>query len=122
MQDYLVKSYSSSSNYKEALAALERLGQLTFEQKQVYQRIAFFRGVELFNQDDKEKAIQLFDQSLTHTSLPEYKALCYYWKGEAYHALGEFSQAVKQFEKFLYVSGSFRLAEYANVYYALGYA
>ena len=122
VQDYLVKSYSTSSNYREALAALERLGQLTFEQKQVYQRMAFFRGVELFNQDEKEKAIQLFDQSLTYTSLPEYKALCYYWKGEAYYALGEFSQAVKLYQKFLYASGSFRLAEYANVYYALGYA
>ncbi len=122
VQDYLVKSYSSSSNYKEALVALEHLGQLTFEQKQVYQRMAFFRGIELFNQDDKKRAIQLFDQSLTYTYLPEYKALCYYWKGEAYHAIGEFSQAVKQFEKFLYASGSFRLAEYANVYYALGYA
>ena len=74
-------SLSSSSNYKEALAALERLDQLTFEQKQVYQRMAFFRGVELFNQDDKRKAIKLFNQSLTYTSLPEYKALCYYWKG-----------------------------------------
>ena len=122
VQDYLVKSYSSSNNYKEALEALERLGQLTFEQKQVYQRMAFFRGVELFNQDDKRKAIKLFNQSLTYTSLPEYKALCYYWKGEAHHALGEFSQAVKQFEKFLYTSGSFRLEEYANVYYSLGYA
>ena len=95
---------------------------MTFEQKQVYQRMAFFRGVELFNQDEKGMAIQFFDQSLTYTSLPEYKALCYYWKGEAFHALGQFSKAVKQFEKFLYASGSFRLAEYANVYYALGYA
>ena len=117
-----MKSYSSSSNYKEALAALELLSQLTFEQTQVYQRMAFFRGIELFNQDDIKRAIQLFYQSLTYTSLPEYKALCYYWKGEAYHTIGEFSQAVKQFEKFLYTSGSFRLAEYANVYYALGYA
>ena len=74
VQDYLVKSYSSSNNYKEALEALERLGQLTFEQKQVYQRMAFFRGVELFNQDDKRKAIKLFNQSLTYTSLPEYKS------------------------------------------------
>ena len=122
VQDYIVKSYSSSSNYKEALEALERLDQLTYEQKQVYQRIAFFRGVELFNQDNKDKAIQFFDRSLKYSYLPEYKALCYYWKGEAYHALGDFSQAVNQFEKFLYASGSFRLAEYANVYYALGYS
>ena len=122
VQDYLVKSYSSSSNYKEALSALERLDQLTFEQKQVYQRMAFFRGVELFNQDDKDKAIQFFDQSLKYSYLPEYKALCYYWKGEAFHAMGNFSQAVNQFEKFLYSSGSFRLAEYTNVYYALGYS
>ena len=122
VQDYLVKSYSSSSNYKEALAALERLDQLTFEQKQVYQRMAFFRGVELFNKDDKDKAIKFFDKSLKYTSISEYKALCYYWKGEAFHALGQFSQSVKQFENFLYASGSFRLKEYANVYYALGYA
>lgn len=122
VQDYLVMSYSSSSNYKDALIALKDLNELTFEQKQVYQRMAFFRGVELFNQDEKEKAIQLFDQSLKFTSLPSYKALCYYWKGEAYHSLGEFAKAVNQFEKFLYASSSFRLPEYANAYYALGYS
>ena len=61
--------------------------------------MAFFRGIELYNQDRKEQAIQLFDQSLQYPISEEYKSLCFYWKGEAYHALGMFKKAVQQFEK-----------------------
>ena len=122
IQGYLVNAYSFSSNYKEALIAFENFEQLTFDQKAVYQRMAFFRGIELYNQDRKEQAIQLFDQSLQYPVSEEYKSLCFYWKGEAYHTLGMFKKAVQQFEKFLYNSGSFNLDEFANVYYSLAYA
>ena len=88
IQGYLINAYSFSSNYKEALSAFENFEQLTFDQKVVYQRMAFFRGIELYNQDHKEQAIQLFDQSLQYPISEEYKSLCFYWKGEAYHALG----------------------------------
>lgn len=122
IQDYLIQAYSSSKDYKAALASLEQLGALSFEQKQAYQRMAYFRGIELLNQESEDLALKYFEKSLTYPIHGEYKALCYYWKGEAYDALGQFSKSVQQYEKFLYASGSFRLPEYANVYYALGYA
>jgi tetratricopeptide (TPR) repeat protein len=122
IQDYLVQAYSSSNDYKSALASLEQLGTLSFEQKQSYQRMAYFRAVELFNNESEELALKYFEKSLKYPIHGEYKALCYYWKGEAYDALGRFADAIQQYEKFLYASGSFRLPEYANVYYALGYA
>ena len=83
-----------SSNYKEALSAFENFEQLTFDQKLFIKKMAFFRGMELYNQDHKEQAIQLFDQSfLQYPISEEYKSLCFYWKGEAYHALGMFKKS-----------------------------
>lgn len=122
VEDYLVKSYSSSSDYQSALVVLSDLDVLTFEQKQAYQRMAYFRGVELFNAGEKDKALKQFEKSLSYPLQGEYVALAHYWTGEALHALGMFDKAIDAFERFLFASASFRLQEFENVYYALGYA
>lgn len=122
VENYLIKSYSSSKDYQSALLALAAMDNLTFEQKQAYQRMAYFRGVELFNSGEKAKALKKFEQSLSFPLQAEYIALCHYWSGEALHSLGAFDQAVDAFERFLFASGSFRLSEFENAYYALGYA
>lgn len=120
--DYLMKAYAVSNSYKEAIQAMDALNELTYEQRRAYQRMAYFRGVELYNSSSFEEAIKSFDKSDEFDISPSFSALCAYWRGESMYALKMYEEAEKHFKKFLYASGSFRLPEYVHVYYSLGYS
>ena len=57
---YLVQSYLNARNYRLALESLEKADLRSDELKTAYQKIAFYRGVELFNNLDYAKCPGLF--------------------------------------------------------------
>ena len=66
IETLLIDSYITSKNYKEALKLLE--GKKSFENKVAYQKVAFYRGLELYNEGDYQEAESLFDASLKRIS------------------------------------------------------
>ena len=122
INNYLINNYSNSNNYSDALNSLDALSSMDYNQKISYQRMAYFRGIELFNSQEKESALNYFNKSLKYSISSKYSALSYYWMGESYYDLGQFNNAVKYFDKFIYSPGSFQLEEYDNIDYSLGYS
>ena len=82
--NYLGKFYMSTKNYKDAFMYLDKIQDKSRDNKKAYQRVAFFRGIELFNNLEFQKAINFFDKSLIYSSFDaEIKAQTMYWKAEA---------------------------------------
>ena len=54
IETLLIDSYITSKNYKEALKLLE--GKKSFENKVAYQKVAFYRGLELYNESNYKEA------------------------------------------------------------------
>ncbi len=52
--DYLVGTFMQIKNYKAALAALDKIGNKDSRLEEAYQKVAFFRGLELFKNLDFE--------------------------------------------------------------------
>jgi TolA-binding protein len=120
-RDYLVNIYMTTKNYKDALASIEKIKVLDEKLAMAYQKIAYFRGVELFNDKKITDAIVLFDKSNTQPYDKIIKAQCYYWKAEAQYRLSQFDSAIENYDAFLLLPGSFSLPEYNKAYYSLGY-
>jgi TolA-binding protein len=119
---YLVLAFMSTRNYKTALALLEKIRNKTPEIEKAYQRISYFRGLELFNNLLFNDAINKFDESLKYKQYDnEIKTLCYYWKGESYYRLKDYKSALQYFNTFMSSSGAASLDIYDNCLYNIAY-
>ncbi len=121
--NFLVMAYLYTSNYKEALKSLEMISEKDHGMKEAYQKVAYYRGLELFNNLHHTEAIETFDKSLQYKGYNrEIAAQSYYWKAEAYYQLEEYKKAIESYDKFLTSSGAFQLKEYALANYNMGYS
>lgn len=121
--NFLVMAYLYTSNYKDALNSLEKISEKDHGMKEAYQKVAYYRGLELYNNLHYFEAVQTFDKSLQY---PAYNraiaAQTNYWKAEAYYQMAEYENAVEFYNKFLTTSGAFQLEEYNLAHYNMGYS
>jgi TolA-binding protein len=121
--DYLVKVYMSTSNYRDAMASIENIKVKSPSVKKAYQRVAYFRALESFNNLDYSGAIESFDKSLDAGDFDKnYRSLSLYWKAEANYRLGNFNNAVSGYNSFMKSVGAFSLPEYKPAHYNLAYS
>ncbi|MGC1389446.1 MAG: tetratricopeptide repeat protein, partial [Bacteroidales bacterium] len=120
--DYLVGTLMQIKNYKAALAALDKIGNKDSRLEEAYQKVAFFRGLELFKNLEIEGSISMFDKSLKYEKYNmQIRARSVYWRGEANYRLGHYDQAKDDYMLFMGLPGSPKLAEYSLIRYNLGY-
>ncbi len=121
---YLVMAYLNTRNYKDAFASLQQLDAITDDElKKAYQRIAYFRGLELYNNLEFKEAIDLFDKSLQYASFNrDIKVKAYYWKAEALYRLKNYTDAIENYKTYINSLGAFRMNYYNEAHYGTGYA
>ena len=121
--DYLVTTFLQVKNYKAALSSLDKIRNKDSRLEEAYQRVAFFRGLELFKNLEIEASINMFDKSLKYEKYNRsIRARSIYWKGEAWYRLAQYDKAKADYELFMGIPGSMLLSEYNMVRYNLGYA
>lgn len=122
MYAYLSNVYMTTKNYRQALEALENIQKINPFTEETYQKVAFFRGLELFRNKDWEDAIINFDKSLNNAKYNEvYKAQSLYWKAESYYRLERFKEALTYYDKFSKSAGAIGTSEFDMVDYNAGY-
>lgn len=121
--DYMVKVFMNTRNYKEALTALDKIKNKNQEVRKAYQRIAYYRALELFNNLKFREAIDLFDKSIENGTFDDHiLALSYYWRGEAWYNLKAYEKARESYDLFLNCKVARRMPEYQLAMYGMGYA
>jgi len=121
--EYLVATYTQLKNYKAALASLDKIQKKDSRLEEAYQKVAFFRGLELFKNLEFENSIDMFDKSLHYEKYNRpVRARAIYWRGEAFYRLGLYDKAREAYELFMGIPGARTLDEYTLVRYNLGYA
>ncbi len=117
LKELLISSYLTSRNYEEALKAM-RQNRMTGRPE--FQKVAFMRGLEMFNEGKYEEAIKLFDLSLRKGLDPVYRNKAVFWKAEALYRLNRFEEALTEF-KSLDGKEDFPFFEKKLLDYNLGY-
>jgi len=120
--ELLAQVYLSTHNYKDALAALENIPNKGPRAAKAYQRVAYFRGVEFFNDRDYSRAIDLFTKAIVANYDESVRSLAMYWKAESFYAIGRFDDAVKQYRIFIFNPPSVTTSVYNTANYGIGYA
>ena len=120
--NYLVMAYMTADNYRAALASIEKIKRRDQNIERAYQRVAYFRGLELFNDLRFAEAIEKFDISLGYKRYDRsIAALCNYWKGESFYRLEEYDKAIAAYNDFMTAEGAFVMDVYVMCHYNIAY-
>ena len=120
LESLLINSYITSRNYKEALVLLEKNN--SFQNKVAYQKVTFYRGMEIYTDGDYQQALAMFKKSLNEPRDPKFTARALFWKGETEFGLDNFKESLLSFKQFLGSEEAKSTPEFKNIHYNVGYA
>jgi len=120
--EYLVAVYYTTKNYKAALNSLENIKVLGTQLEEAYQKIAHYRGLELFNNRKYEEAISHFNKSDKYLLNGEVKALNVFWRAEANYRLANYEKAIGGYKSFVIEPGAVTTAYLNKANYNVGYS
>ena len=119
VEKLLVDSYISSKNYKEALVLLEK--NRSAENKAAYQKVLFYRGLELYNESNYAEAGKMFKSAISEQKTPEFTARATFWKAETEYLSDDFQNALLSYKQFAGQAAAKSTDEYKNINYNIGY-
>lgn len=120
INDLLIDSYISSKNYEEALRLLE--ANKTPSHRAAYQKVTFYRGLELYGEGRYLSALDMLKKSIAERSDHKMLARATYWQAETEYALHKYQDAYRNFSLFRDQLHADKTPEYQNIQYSLGYA
>jgi TolA-binding protein len=120
IETLLINSFITSKNYKGALVLLEK--NKSFSNKQAYQKVTFYRGLELYTDGDYQAALAMFKKSIAEQREAKFTARAAFWKGETEYVLDSFSESLLSFKQFMGFDEAKNTPEYKNSNYNLAYA
>ncbi|MBT8302201.1 MAG: tetratricopeptide repeat protein, partial [Maribacter sp.] len=119
MQELLVDSYITSRNFSGAMALLEK--NRNYASKATYQKVAYYRGVELFIDGDYGAALDSFTKSLGSAEDALFRARANYWHAESAYMLNRFDEALAGYTTFKQNASARLTEEFKDVDYNLAY-
>ncbi|WP_262247039.1 tetratricopeptide repeat protein [Parapedobacter soli] len=111
-----------TSNFEAAVNMLELINNRDRDGDMIYQKVAYYRGLEFYNERAFENSISLFMRSEGFPIDPLIAALATYWKAEAMYEVRKYREAVEAFSRFLRMSAAPETEVYVYANYALAYA
>ncbi|WP_372793184.1 tetratricopeptide repeat protein [Lutibacter sp.] len=120
INDLIISAYITSKDYEGALDYLKN--KKSEKERSLFQKVAFYRGVELFVEGNYESAKENFENSLTIPLDANFVARATFWKGECNYRLNNFSDALTNFKTFISYSEASKTEEFEHINYNIGYA
>jgi len=120
METLLIDSFITSKNYEEAMRLLEN--NRNFSDKQAYQKVAYFYGLELYDEGDYYEAIKNFDKALKEPRDQNITARATFWKAESEYNVNRMDDAILGYREFKGMSAAKNTDEFEDLDYNIGYA
>ena len=120
VETLLINSFITSKNYKGALELLEK--NKSFANKQAYQKVTFYRGIELFTDGNYQEALSMFKKSIGEQQDVKFTSRATFWKGETEFVLDNFNESLISFKQFMAFSESKNTSEFKNINYNIAYS
>ncbi|MFY7740237.1 MAG: tetratricopeptide repeat protein [Flavobacterium sp.] len=119
IENLLINSYITSKNYKEALTLLEK--NKNPENRLAYQKVTFYRGLELYTDGNYQEAQKMFAKSLKEQKDAKFLARATFWKAETEFTLDNFNEALLSFKQFEGMTEAKNTPEFKNINYNIAY-
>lgn len=119
-QSILGEALLYTRNYQQAIEILEDIEPRSNKANQAFQKVCYYRGIELFNENKYNESLNLLNKSLKFPIDKKVESLCFYWKAEIYYLQKNYTEALKYFS--MYDNADFQAEDYKTlVNYQLGY-
>jgi len=120
--NFLVTAYLQTRNYSMAMSSLEKIRRKDANIERAYQKVAFYRGLELYKNLRFAEAVDALEVSQQYSGYdPVIAARTYFWLGEAAYRTGDRKTARMYYMQFLNDASAYQQQEYALVHYSMGY-
>ena len=119
IETLLINSYITTKNYKGALDLLEKNKTTN---RAAYQKVTFYRGLELYTDGSYKEAYSMFKKSIAEPRDAKFTARATFWKGETDYVLDNFNEALQSFKNFAATPESKSTPENKNINYNIAYA
>lgn len=118
---FLLNVYLKTRNYEAALEALDKIQQKDIAMQEAYQKLAFDRGVELYDGRKFKDAALFFDRALKYPVNKDLNAQCHYWTAECFYAEEDYAAALRKYDVLRNGSGAYATDLYEQAGYSQGY-
>ncbi len=98
--ELLAAALVQTKNYERAYKIMESLKSESAILKEAYQKVTYFRAVELFNDNKQEDALALCDKSLKYSLQADLHALALYLKAEILYNQTKYQEAAPLYLQF----------------------
>ena len=100
-QKLMSEIFLSYRDYKQAMEIIEGLPNKTPQIRETYQKVTFFRGVQLLQQQNLPEAKKHLRKALDYPLDNKTTALANYWLGEIAHREQEYNSSIKLINQYL---------------------
>lgn len=119
---YLINVYTTTKNYRAALSSMNEMSQLDYPMQQAFQLVAYNHGVELYESNRYQDAIDVFAMVKRYPIDRSLNAKSIYWTASAYHKQKELENAIRFYRDFMKEPGAYSLSFHEEAHYQIGYA
>ncbi len=108
--------FVNTRDYDRAVGILEGMKNRTKRLDETYQQVTYYRGLQLYQNNQKDEARRYFNKSLDFPFDKRILSLCSFWLGSISNEAGEFSASKQHMASFLNSAKSFNdLPEESNI-------
>ncbi len=119
--EFLLNVYLKTKNYEDALASLDEIQNKDLRLKEAYQKLAYDRGVELYEGRKYADAALFFERALKFPVSQEVNARAHYWMAESYYGQGDMPAALRKYDDLRNSPGAYSTDLYEQAGYGMGY-
>jgi len=122
VNELLAQAYVNGNNFNKAIQYIEALPSRNQYIDQAYQKAAYLKGSDLFNRNEYEEAVKMFNKSLEYPNDKSYVALASFWNGEAYSIGKQYNEAAANYLRVINLANTSDPEIMLKARYGMGYA
>ncbi len=119
--EFLLNVYLKTKNYESALEALDEIKNKDLRLREAYQKLAYDRGVELYEGRKYADAALFFERALKFPVNQEVNARAHFWMAESYYGKGDLQSALRKYNDLRNSAGAYATDLYEQAGYGMGY-
>ena len=120
--ELLSEAFLKTNNYSEAIAYIEGLRNRSTRINAAYQKLAYYRGTELFNAGEYTDAKAMFSKSMLFNYDRDIYIAAAFWKAEVYSMNKEYDEAINAYAHVFEKTGDDDNVYHLKSRYGIGYA
>ena len=107
-QELMGEVFLNTRDYSRALKIMEEMPNMTPQMQDIYQKVAYYRGIQLYADGRTDAAKTYLVKSVQVRSNYEFSGLANYWLGEIAHKEGQYQESSRYIDEFLTVAQGMR--------------